>query len=151
LHMPDVATLILNDPKLHWIDDTTLTPGKTIEVSATATAKGSKSKPVFDGEIVEIEPDFGTSTHHLIVRAFDRLHRLSRGRFVRSFQNVTDSDLARRIAGEMRLQSDIEDTREVHPYVFQNNQTNLEFLRERAASAGYLLYVLGKKLCFKPP
>src|SRR5262245_23343842 len=150
LHMPDVATLVLNDPRLHWIDDTALTPGKAIEVSATATAEGSRPKLVFDGEIVEIEPDFGTSTHHLIVRAFDRLHRLSRGRFVRSFQNVTDSDLARRIAGEMGLQADIEDTREVHQYLFQNNQTNFEFLRERAASVGYLLYVLGKKLCFKP-
>src|SRR5262245_37493699 len=150
LHMPDVATLVLNDPRLHWIDDTALTPGKAIEVSATATAEGSRPKLVFDGEIVEIEPDFGTSTHHLILHAFDRLHRLSRGRFVRSFQNVTDSDLARRIAGEMGLQGDVDDTREVHAYLFQNNQTNLEFLRERAASVGVLLYVLGKKLCFKP-
>jgi phage protein D len=150
LHMPDVATLVLNDPRLHWVDDETLTPGKTLEVSATATAEGSQSKPVFDGEIVEIESDLGSSTHHLSVRAFDRLHRLARGRFVRSFQNVTDSDLAKRIAGEMGLQADIDDTREVHAYLFQNNQTNLEFLRERAAAVGFLLYVFGKKLCFKP-
>jgi phage protein D len=150
LHMPDVATLVLNDPRLHWVDDTALTPGKTIEVFATAIAAGSTSKPVFDGEIVEIEPDYDSTTQKLIVRAFDRLHRLSRGRLVRSFQNVTDSDLAKRIAGEMGLQADVDDTREVHPYLFQNNQTNLEFLRERAAAVGYLLYVLGKKLCFKP-
>ena len=150
LHMPDVATLVLNDPRLRYIDEETLTPGKTIEISASATAADSKPKPVFDGEIVEIESDFGTSTHHLAVRAFDRLHRLSRGRFVRSFQNVTDSDLVRRIASDMGLQADVDDTREVHAYLFQNNQTNLEFLRERAASVGHLLYVLGKKLCFKP-
>jgi phage protein D/phage baseplate assembly protein gpV len=85
------------------------------------------------------------------VRAFDRLHRLSRGRQVRSFQNVTDSDVASRIARECGLQADIQPTREVHPYLFQSNQTNLEFLRQRAGAVGYLLYVLGKKLCFKPP
>jgi uncharacterized protein involved in type VI secretion and phage assembly len=35
--------------------------------------------------------------------------------------------------------------------VFQNNETNLEFLRKRAKLSGYLLYVDGTKLCFKPP
>ncbi len=150
LHMPDVATLVMNDPRLRWIDDAMLVPGKTVEVSATATAKESKSKPVFDGEIVELEPEFGITTHRLIIRAFDRLHRLTRGRFVRSFQNVTDSDVARRIAGEAGLQADVLSTREVHEYLFQSNQTNLEFLHQRATAVGYLLYVQGKKLCFKP-
>src|SRR5262245_44191653 len=150
LHMPDVATLRLNDPQLHWIDQKVLSLGRTLEVVATAAAKGSQPKPIFDGEIVEIEPDFGVTTHNLIVRAFDRLHRLSRGRKVRSFQNVTDSDVAKRIAAESGLQADIQTTREVHRYLFQRNQTNLEFLRQRASAVGYLLYVQGKKLCFKP-
>ena len=150
LHMPDVATIVLNDPRLKWIDDALVMPGKTVEISATATVQGSKPKPVFDGEIVELEPDFGVNTHRLVIRAFDRLHRLSRGRKVRSFQNVTDGDVAKRFAGEAGLQADVETTRQVHPYLFQNNQTNLDFLRQRASAIGYLLYVLGKKLCFKP-
>src|SRR5262249_754273 len=54
-------------------------------------------------------------------------------------------------AGECGLQADIQATREVHPYLFQSNQTDLEFLRQRASAVGYLLYVLGKTLCFKPP
>src|SRR4029453_17970953 len=62
----------------------------------------------------------------------------------------TDSDVARKIASEAGLQPDITATRQVHPYLFQNNQTNLEFLRERATAVGYLFYVLGKTLCFKP-
>lgn len=151
LHMPDVATFILNDPQLQWIDDSLLSPGKAVEIAATAVAKGSQSKPIFDGEIVEIEPGFGVATQHLIIRVFDRLHRLSRGRRVRTFQNITDSDIAKRIAGECGLESDVQATREVHPYLFQSNQTNLEFLRQRASALGYLLYVFGKKLCFKPP
>lgn len=150
LHMPDAATIVLNDPGLKWVDDAQLAPGKSIEVSAMSTPAGSKAKPVFDGEIVGLEPEFGPSTHKVAIRAFDRLHRLTRGRFVRSFQNVTDSDLARRFAGEAGLQADVETTRQVHPYLFQNNQTNLEFLRQRAEAVGFGLYVLGKRLCFKP-
>jgi phage protein D/phage baseplate assembly protein gpV len=150
LHMPDAATIILNDPGLKWIDDPVLAPGKPIEISASPPeVAGSDAKRIFDGEIVGLEPEFGPATHKLTIRAFDRLHRLSRGRKVRSFQNVTDSDMARRFAAEVGLQADVEPTRQVHPYLFQNNQTNLEFLRERAIALGYALYVLDKKLCFK--
>jgi phage protein D/phage baseplate assembly protein gpV len=150
LHMPDAATIILNDPGLRWIDDPALAPGRPIEIAASpADASGREAKRIFDGEIVGLEPEFGPATHKLTIRAFDRLHRLARGRKVRSFQNVTDSDVARRFAAEVGLQADVEPTRQVHPYLFQNNQTNLEFLRERAIALGYALYVLDKKLCFK--
>jgi phage protein D len=128
-----------------------MAPGKAIEIHTKATPEKSKARPVFDGEFVELEPQFEQGTHHLIVRAFDRLHRLSRGRSVRSFQNVTDSDVVQKLAQEVGLQADVEPTKQIYPYLFQNNQTNLEFLHERAAAMGYLLYVEGKKLCFKPP
>ena len=149
LHLPDVATVVLNDPRLKWIDDAMLVPGKAVEILGTASPAHSKSRPIFDGEIVELEPEFGAKMHRLTIRAFDRLHRLSRGRFVRSFQNVTDSDIARRFATEVGLQADVDATRQVHEYLFQNNETNLEFLRQRGADVGFLCYVEGKKLCFK--
>src|SRR4030095_3667499 len=141
LHLPDVATIVLNDPKLKWIDDTLLSPGKSIEIHGTAAPTPTKADVIFDGEIVELEPEFGSKMHRLTIRAFDRLHRLARGRFVRSFQNVTDSDLARRLATEAGLQADVDATRQVHEYLFQNNETNLEFLRQRAGAAGCMCYV----------
>jgi phage protein D len=39
----------------------------------------------------------------------------------------------------------------VHPYVLQNNQTNLEFLQSRAHALGYLVFVDGKTLHVSPP
>ncbi len=150
LHMPDVATLVMHDPRLHWIDEPSLAPGKTVVVSAKSTAATSRSLVIFDGEIVEMEPEFGPSTQRLVVRAFDRLHRLARGRQVRSFQNVTDSDVAQRIAKEAGLQPKVEATTQVHQYLLQNNETNLEFLRKRAKAMGFLLYAESKNLCFKP-
>lgn len=151
LHLPDVATLEIYDPQLKWVDSDKLTPGRAIRITARASEKKSEEKPVFEGEIVEIESEFGSSSHQLIVRAFDRLHRLTRGRHVRSFRNVTDADVVKRLAAEARLETDVTATRRVHRHLFQNNQTNLEFLRERAKALGFLLYVSGKKLCFKPP
>jgi phage protein D len=150
LHMADAATLVLHDPALKWIDSSLVAPGKSIEINTKATPQKSKARPVFDGEFVDLEPQFEQGTHRLIVRAFDRLHRLARGRIVRSFQNVTDSDIVQRIAQETGLQADVESTKQVHSYLFQNNQTNLEFLQERAAALGYVLYVERKKLCFHP-
>ncbi len=148
LHLPDIATLTLHDARLHWVDFASLAPGKTVEIAAKA---GQGETPLFDGEIIELEPDFGPKAHNFIVRAFDRMHRLGRGRFVRSYLNVTDEDLVRKIAQEVGLQVKMESTSQVYAYVLQNNQTNLEFLRGRAAALGYALYVKGKTLYCEPP
>ena len=148
LHLPDVATLVLHDPHLRWIDADSLAPGRSVKISAR---HASGEKPIFDGEIVELEPDFHPSTQILTVRAFDRMHRLSRGQHLRSFQNVTDGDLVKKLAQEVGLKAHSAPTSQVYPYVFQNNQTNLAFLRERAAALGYLLYVQGDTLYFEPP
>lgn len=150
LHMPDVATFTLLDPRLEWIDSDKIAPGKSIKVLTRSSTRNSEAQTVFDGEIVEIEPGFDHTSHKLVIRAYDRLHRLGRGKQVRSFQNVTDSDVVKRIAQEVGLRVDVGNTRRVYPYLFQNNQSNLEFLRQRALDLGYLLYAFGETLCFKP-
>ncbi len=149
LHLPDVATLIINDRRLKWVDDSRLMPGKPLVVNVR---HNRATEAIFDGEIVEVEPHFDAEGVQVVVRAFDRLHRLARGRHARTFLNVTDGDIIRQIAGEAGLQAQVDATSRVHDYVVQWNQTNLEFLRERAAALGYLLYVDGRKLCcVKPP
>jgi phage protein D len=149
LHLPDVATVVLHDSWLRWVDDKRLDPGKGLKLSARPA--DGEEQPVFDGEIVELEPDFGAAANRMVIRAFDRMHRLSRGRHVRSFINVTDGDLVQKIAGELGLTARIGATTQVHPYVFQNNETNLEFLRSRATALGYLMFMDGKTLHFEPP
>lgn len=148
LHLPDVATFVIHDSRLHWIDDESLAPGTPVQISSRlGTTKG----PLFDGEIVEIEPNFKDNAQHLLVRAFDRLHRLSRGRHARSFLNVTDGDIIQKIAQEVGLSAKVDPTPQVHPYVFQANETNLVFLQRRAAALGYVLFVYEKTLhCVAP-
>jgi phage protein D len=143
LHLPDSATLVLHDPGAVWIDHADFAPGKTLQIAGKV---GKTEHPLFDGEIVELESDFYPGDRRVVVRAFDRLHRLARGRHVRSFLNVTDEDIVKKIAGEVGLTAKVGAATTVHPYVLQDNTTNLEFLRERAAMLGYLLYVEGKVL-----
>lgn len=148
LHLPDVASLVLHDTDLRWVDADALEPGRGLKISATG-ARGERQ--IFDGEIVELEPEFDASAQRLTVRAFDRLHRLGRGRQVRSFVNVTDGDVVRRLAREARLDADVGAPGEVQPYLLQHNETNLDFLRRRASAVGRRLYVEGEKLVFAEP
>jgi phage protein D len=147
LHLPDVATVVFHDPNGQWVDNADLAPGKALTIDAKV---GNDQHNLFDGEIVELESDFSPGGRRVIVRAFDRLHRLARGRRVRSFNNVSDSDMINQIAGEVGLTPNVHATSVVYDYVLQDNITNLEFLRQRAALLGYLLYVRGKELHCEP-
>jgi len=143
LHLPDVASITFNDQLGKWVDDERLGPGRSIKISSKVA---QSEHPIFDGEVVELEPEFIPGHQRLVVRAFDRLHRLARGQHVRSFQNVTDGDIIQTIAGEVNLQTDIGNTPQVHDYVLQDNESNLEFLRDRVMALGFLMYVEGETL-----
>lgn len=149
LHLPDSASITVHDPNLDWLDSEKTEPGKGLKIYAETT-NGSKEL-IFDGEIVELEPDFQRASQHLIIRGFDRMHRLSRGRYVRTFLNVTDGDIIQKIAKEVGLTAKVGTTSQVHPYVIQANETNLAFLQKRAAGLGYLLFVEGTTLHCVPP
>src|SRR5262249_54472412 len=78
-------------------------------------------------------------------------HRLQRARRTRSFDNVTDADIARRIAEEAGLtQLDITPTRTVHEHVLQCNQSDWEFLGGRAAEIGFEVGMDGGRFHFSP-
>jgi phage protein D/phage baseplate assembly protein gpV len=126
------------------------------ESSTTEDAEfrtSEKERKLIEGEITGIEVKFtNTSEAHLLIRGYDASHRLHRGRFNRSFLNCTDSDIVQRIASEARIQiGQLDDSGSVHEYVFQENQTNMEFLRERAARIGFELFVQNDKLYFREP
>lgn len=108
---------------------------------------------LIEGEITGIEVKFShTSEAHIIVRGYDVSHRLHRGRYNRSFLNCTDTDIVRRVAQEAKIKIGQLDASGVsHEYVFQENQTNMEFLRERAAKIGFELYVQDNKIHFCKP
>ena len=108
---------------------------------------------LIDGEITGIEVKFSnTSEAHIIVRGYDVSHRLHRDRYNRSFVNCTDTDIVRRVAQETRIKiGQLDASGAVHEHVYQENQTNMEFLRERAARIGFELFVQDNKIYFRKP
>jgi uncharacterized protein len=132
-----------------WIDDTDLfSIGNVVELKL---GYGDDIETLIVGEITGLEPEFGAlRLPNLLVRGFDRLHRLQRGRRTRTFAQQKDSDLASQIANEAGLTPDVEDSGVVHEYVAQANQNDLEFLRSRAARINYEVAVDDKTLLFKP-
>lgn len=108
-----------------------------------------QTEEMLAGEITALEPSFGVPAT-MEIRGYDRLHRLRFGTFKRSFRDVKDSDIASNIASELSLTPDVEETQTTHEYVFQNNQTNFEFLMERAKRLDYEMYVQDKTFIFRP-
>ncbi|MDJ0727744.1 MAG: VgrG-related protein [Prochloraceae cyanobacterium] len=165
LHLPSMCNLILNNDYFPgrtkedkpWKHDDLLKIGHTIKIkfrsSTTANFKDKGIGTIFEGEITAVESNFtDESQAPIIVRGYDVSHRLHRGRYNRSFLNMTDSDIVKKVIGEIGISAgNIESSGSPHEYVFQENKTNMEFLRERACRIGFELFIKDNKLNFQKP
>jgi uncharacterized protein len=107
--------------------------------------------PLIIGEITGLEPIFSNEfPPRLIVRGYDRLHRLRIGQKTRNFVQQKDSFIVAKIADEAGLIPEVQDSQVKHEYVMQANQTDFEFLQERARQIQYHLFVEDRKLFFRP-
>ncbi|HIK04622.1 MAG TPA: VgrG-related protein [Trichormus sp. M33_DOE_039] len=166
LHQPGMFTLVIRNDyfpgkttETSWKHQKLFAIGKKIKIGFVSSTTENvdfqevEQGYVLEGEITGIETEFTPESQApIVIRGYDISHRLHRGRYNRSFQNVTDSDVVSQIAGETGITSGtITTTTPVHEYIFQENQTNMEFLRERAARLGFELYVQDGKLNFRQP
>ncbi|GIV97429.1 MAG: type IV secretion protein Rhs [Herpetosiphonaceae bacterium] len=147
LAQPAMFALRFLDPEMKLMDSKDFDLGKEVTIGILDT-NNTQSK-ILDGEITALEPEFEQGRVVLVARGYDKSHRLYRGRKTRTFLNKTDSKIASDIAQEAGLSADVQATSAQHAYVIQNNQTDMEFLRDRAARIGYRVVVEGKKLKFR--
>jgi len=84
----------------------------------------------------------------LEIRGYDFLHRLRMGTKNKVFTKKKDSEIAAEIAKQHGLTPQVDDTKTVYPYIFQNNQSDFDFLLKRAASLNYEIYTEDKKFFF---
>ncbi|CAG0933313.1 Actin cross-linking toxin VgrG1 [Thermoflexales bacterium] len=148
LQLPSMFSLSFLDPALKWVDESMFDLGKEVEISAK-TPDGQQGV-LIKGEITALEPNFlSDGKTMLVVRGYDKAHRLHRGKKTRTFLKTKDSDLVSKIAGEAGLSAQADTTSITYDYVLQNNQTNMEFLIARAERIGYQVYSAEGKLYFK--
>lgn len=143
-----------------WKHEDVFKIGHSIKVGFQPNATDSDDSLTVDdanylisGEITGMETHFTEGSQApIIIRGYDTSHRLHRGRHNRSFQNMTDSDIVKKIAGEVGISTGVIDNSGApHDYVFQENQTNMAFLRDRAFRNGFELFVQDNKLFFRRP
>jgi phage protein D len=132
---------------ISWVDDPLFAVGNAVEVKMGYV---DDVATVFRGEIVALEPAFALDRlPSLTVRGYDRRHRLVRGRKTRTFLQQKNSDIAAHVASDAGLTGKVEDSGVVHDYVLQANQTDMEFLQERARRIHYEVVVEDKSLLFR--
>ncbi|MCA9982941.1 MAG: VgrG-related protein [Anaerolineales bacterium] len=148
--LPDLFQIRLSDPGFHYIDSGYFELGTAVEIGSFSADE--EPVPLIFGEVTSLEPEFTAGTaSFLVVRGFDRSHRLYRELKSRAFVNVKDSDLAQQIANEAGLQTNIQATRLVYEHILQHNESDLALLQARAARIGYLCFVSQQTLHFHPP
>ncbi|MCP4368478.1 MAG: phage late control D family protein [Deltaproteobacteria bacterium] len=131
-----------------WLDNDQFAVGTEVEIKMGYT---DNLNSLIKGEITGLEPEFHNERASILkVHGYDRLHRFRRGRKTRSFIEKKDSQVVEKVAQDLNLKSQVVDTQIVHPYLLQNNQTDIDFLLERAWRIRYDLQVEDRTLIFQP-
>jgi phage protein D/phage baseplate assembly protein gpV len=147
VQLPDYFAVHFDDPHFELFDKDMFTLGTRMEIAFRA-----EGDPVLvtSGELttISMEPGRG-GRHELVLAGLDLTHRMARAPKSRSFQSVTDGDVASRIAGEYGLEPDVDSTGEVHEYLLQVAETDYAFLRRRAARIGFDFWISEKTFHFK--
>lgn len=148
LHLPGMFEFSFVDMSAGLLTSAGLRIGATVRVLDGAV--NAPSTQLLTGEVTAIEGEFAQLNGRLVVRGYDRAHRLQRTRRTRSFVNMSDGDIVRRMATEAGLRiGHIEPTAVVHAHLPQFDQTDWDFLRQRAAEIGYDFDVADGEVSFR--
>jgi phage protein D/phage baseplate assembly protein gpV len=151
LAMPDTFELVFRDPgNRDILERAGLKIGKKVKISTTSRG-GDAPVALISGEVTGVEADYDGLGARAVVRGYDLSHRLNAGRRTQIFTNVTYSDIARQLARDAGLQSEIDDSHETFDHVIQANQSDWEFLVGLSRLIAFECRVEGDVLSFKKP
>jgi uncharacterized protein len=107
---------------------------------------------MIDGDITGMSPSFPASGNPTLrVRGQSRLYRLQFTQDERTFQDVTDTDVARAIAQDHDFQFRGDSTEVRYPLLSSDLKSDLEFLQQRARQVRFEAYAEGSTLFFTRP
>ena len=149
LTLPDMAMVRLSDPKGDAVDSHPLQLGKDIEIKMSAKGANATTS-IFKGQIAAVEPEFTAKGCIISIRAYDKAHKLNRQRKTRTFQQMSASDMVRKIAGENGLSPKVKSTSVVHEFFQQSNETDWDFCWRLALMHDYEIVVVDTALEFRP-
>lgn len=121
-------------------------PGNELELWMGYHGGRDRLRRMITGDITSLRPTFPSGGQPtLAVSGLNLLHRFRRKQESRAYEHMTDSEIARDIAGrldvELRTDPAAEATEERFEYLFQDNVFDILFLLNRARRIGYDLFV----------
>jgi phage protein D len=149
LHAPSSASIRISDPRAEHMDSHPLQIGKDLEISMGAPEANQPVK-VFVGEIVALEPEFDRAGVTIGVRAYDKLHRLNRQKKVRTFQEMSASDMVAKVMREAGIDGSADSTSTVFPFFQQSDETDREFIRRLELMHDCELVMVEGRYKFRP-
>jgi phage protein D len=145
MFQPDMAAIVVSNPA---------GPYSKTEIGAPVEIKiGDDKTSIYKGEVVGIEADYkGGEKTKIIFRAMNQFHRLLRHRKSVTFQDKTDQQILNQVAGASGLSVQWKHEKSIpYKHVYQHNQTDMEFLRMRAARMGCHVWCVGGDLYVQQP
>src|SRR4051794_4919639 len=145
---PDACRLVFDDPNRNLLAGSGFDLAADLVLIAGRVGDDTGER-LFDGVVYALGFDYDDRGAWTTVSAYDRSYALYNGVQTKTYQNVTDSDLARQIAQAAGLTvGTIDATSVVHEHVSQVNETYVQFLGRRAAEVGRIVRVVGSRLDF---
>src|SRR5215207_9260454 len=157
LRLPDVCTLAVGyrakteGNAFQALDDSKFEVGAKLEVKL-GSADERQTTTIFKGEIVTVEPDFQAGGVSMVVRAYDKSHRMMRARKQRTFLNKTVSDIVSQICREYGLSASTTPSGGPLDSILQHNETDWDFIWRLARRVGFEFLVTDESQAkFGPP
>ena len=139
--LPTMLTVMLRDARRDVLDRSGITVGTRVEVEAGSVGQ-SVTVVLVDAEVVTVEASYTGRASTVTVRGHDLSHRLHRVRRTRSWNEVTDGDVVRRVAEDAGLDvGEVDDPGVVHAHLSQLDASDWDFVSARARESGRLLQV----------
>ncbi len=149
--LPDLFELRFRDSGNAVLAKARIEIGKPVTLSV-ASNESNTPVPMLAGEVTALEKEFDGTGTFTVVRGLDKSHRLTRGRRVASYLQMTVSDVVRKVARTAGLDvGQIDQTTAVHKQISQGNLTDWAFLKQLAADVGAGIAIVDGKLEFRRP
>jgi phage protein D len=146
MFQPDMAAVVLSNQ--NDIFGGKFKIGQEVEIKC-----GEPGVSIYKGEIVGFEGVYkGGQTTKLLVRAMNKMHRLLRKRKSITYTEKTDEAILQDVVKDASITLKWKhETKITYKHVYQHNQTDLEFLRTRAARLGCHVWCVGDEIFVKEP
>lgn len=149
LHLPGMFELTFVGVDADELSQAGIVLGTPVGIAAPA-ADPENAVTLMRGEITAMEGSYEDFTGITIARGYDLSHRLQRARRTRAFINTSDAEAAEKIASDAGLEiGEITPSDVIHDHLPQYDQSDWEFLKQRAAEIGYEFAMRDGLFCFR--